>query len=212
MSFTTSLGRNLSTRCPNITSGKTGFTLIELLIVITIIAVLIGIAFPAYQGIQDRARKVQAKNDLTQIAMSITAFQTDYGVYPSTYQPEMTYDSLNSNTNDKLFDALRGQDTTINPRNVVYISPPVAKNGKGGLSDIAPRQFFDPWGKPYIIRIDTNFDNQVTNPYAKNAGPTMLDAGVIAWSFGKDAKSDTVPGPAPDKNTGINSDDVISWQ
>lgn len=201
MSLNRSLGRCIS-----------GFTLIELLIVITIIAVLIGMAYPAYVGIQERARKVQAKNDLMQIVTATTAFSTEYGVYPSTYQPEMTYDSLNNNTNEKLFDPLRGQDATINPRNIVYISPAAAKDGKGGINPVAPRQFFDPWGKPYIIRLDTNFDNQVTNPYSANAGATSLDAGVIAWCFGKDTKSDSVPGPAPNKNAGKNADDVISWQ
>jgi hypothetical protein len=126
----------------------------------------------------------------------------------------MTYDSLNNNTNDKLFDALRGQDSTVNPRNIVYITPPAVKddsNPKGGLTNVAPRQFYDPWGKPYLIRIDTNFDNQVVNPYSKNAGSNPLNQSVIAWSFGHDTKSDSVPGPAPDKKTGTNLDDVISW-
>jgi len=201
MSPTRSLGR----RC-------VAFTLIELLVVITVIAVLIGISVPAYQGVQDRARKLQAKNDAAQMIIAVNAFYTEYGVYPSTYQPEMTYDSLNNNTNDKLFDALRGKDTTINPRSIVYISPPDAKDNKAGIAATAPFQWFDPWGKPYVIRIDTNFDNQVSNPYSKNAGPNPLNQTVIVWSFGKDTKSNSVGGAASDKNAGTNADDVISWQ
>ena len=41
------------------------FTLVELLVVITIIAILIGLLFPAFSAIQNQAKKTQAKNDLT---------------------------------------------------------------------------------------------------------------------------------------------------
>src|SRR5947208_5938979 len=58
------------------------FTLIELLVVIAIIAVLLGLAFPVFQGVLDRAKKVQTKNDLTQIVTAVNAFYTEYGKYP----------------------------------------------------------------------------------------------------------------------------------
>ncbi len=58
------------------------FTLIELLVVIAIIAVLIGLSVPAYQGVQNTARKTQAKNDLVQIVTAVNAFYTEYGKYP----------------------------------------------------------------------------------------------------------------------------------
>ena len=58
------------------------FTLIELLVVISIIAILIGLLFPAFKGVQDQAKKVQTKNDLTQIVTAVTAFYTEYGQYP----------------------------------------------------------------------------------------------------------------------------------
>src|ERR1700738_3095159 len=58
------------------------FTLIELLVVIAIIAVLLGLVFPVFQGVVERAKKVQAKNDLTQIVTAVNAFYTEYGRYP----------------------------------------------------------------------------------------------------------------------------------
>ena len=70
----------------------------------------------------------------------------------------------------------------------------------------------DPWGKPYMIRIDTNFDNQLSNPYSKNAGYATLNYGAIAWSFGPDQQSNSVGGTGGDKNSGTNADDVLSWQ
>src|SRR5215468_6047363 len=58
------------------------FTLIELLVVIGIIAILVGLLFPAFKAVQNQARSTQAKNDLTQIVNAVNAFYTDYGRYP----------------------------------------------------------------------------------------------------------------------------------
>src|SRR3989449_2467136 len=60
-----------------------GFTLIELLVVIAIIAILAGLLFPAFRGVQDQAKRTQAKNDLTQIVTAVNAFYTEYGRYPA---------------------------------------------------------------------------------------------------------------------------------
>src|SRR5881275_1382949 len=62
---------------------RTAFTVIELLVVIVIIAVLIGLAFPVYQGVQNQAKKTQAKNDLVQIVTAVNAFYVEYGRYPT---------------------------------------------------------------------------------------------------------------------------------
>ena len=50
--------------------------------VIAIIAVLIGLLFPAFRAVQDQAKRTQAKNDLTQIVNAVNAYYTDYGKYP----------------------------------------------------------------------------------------------------------------------------------
>ncbi len=182
------------------------FTLIELLVVITIIAILIGLLFPAFSAIQNQAKKTQAKNDLTQIVTAVNAYYTEYGKYPLA-----TDDSIITN-NTLLMNVLRAMDSTNNPRQIVFISPRVfattpARSGIG-----SDGQYYDPFGTSYKLRIDGNYDNQLANPYTLNAGPTPLTTGVIAWSFGKDGQSASVPGPAPDKNAGTAADDVISWQ
>src|SRR5438132_10244766 len=63
-------------------TDENGFTLIELLIVIAIIGILMGLLFPAFKGVQDQAKRTQAKNDLTQIVTAVNAFYTEYGKYP----------------------------------------------------------------------------------------------------------------------------------
>jgi prepilin-type N-terminal cleavage/methylation domain-containing protein len=193
------------------------FTLIELLVVIMIVAVLMGLAFPVFQGVQNQAKKTQARNDLMQIVTAVNAYYTEYGKYPLTpaTPADTTYGA--TTTNEQLFNELRSVTARQNPREIVFLSPPDVKdvnNPRAGISSApAPAgQYFDPWGNPYMIRVDTDYDNQVNNPYAQNAGSApLLRSGVIAWSFGKDALSQSTTTPA-DKHTGTNKDDVISWQ
>ena len=194
------------------------FTLIEMLVVIVIIVVLMGLAFPVFQGVQNQARRTQARNDLMQIVTAVNAYYAEYGKYPLTpaTPADTTYGA--TPTNEQLFNELRSVAPLQNPRGIVFLSPPDVKDAnrpRAGISS-APAtagQYFDPWGKPYMIRIDTDYDNQVNNPYSQNAGSApLLRSGVVAWSFGKDALSQSTAMTSADKNTGTNKDDVISWQ
>ena len=204
------------------------FTLIELLVVIAIIAILIGLLFPAFQAVQNQAKQTQAKNDLTQIVNAVNAFYTEYGKYPPATDDVVIAD------NSTLFNVLRAMDPTNNPRQIVFINPPYVKNDTAGQrragvsptdgkyydpwvkNTASPRAgiqstgtnigiYYDPWGTPYQVAVDTSYDNQMTNPYTADtgAGAATLGQGVIAWSLGKDATQGT--------NFNV-SDDVLSWQ
>ena len=217
------------------------FTLIELLVVIAIIAILIGLLFPAFKAVQDQAKKTQAKNDLTQIVNAVNAFYTEYGKYP--VSSSITTDayfgsgtpplgSTSGGTNDVLFNELRActavgtscsAAATLNTRQIVFISPPIVKTpaqpksgiGTNAVGAPTPRgQFWDPWGAPYQIAIDSNYNNVVTAPAYSDLsyttatnGDVGVMTGVIAWSYGSDGQIGT-------SGNGIykNSDDVISWQ
>jgi type II secretory pathway pseudopilin PulG len=187
----------------------------ELLIVITIIIILIGMLFPAYRGVQNQAKKAQAKNDLTQIVTAVNAFYTEYGKYPTsaTTDASAIYGPGGS-TNDALFNELRAKTVVLNTRQIVFISPPDVKTPTTPRAGIGTTtgagQYYDPWGTPYAIAIDADYDNQVTpNPYGATggAGTSPVRQGVIAWSFGTDTK-------VGNNGDGVftDSDDVISWQ
>jgi type II secretory pathway pseudopilin PulG len=185
-----------------------GFTLIELLVVISIIIILMGLLFPAFRGVQDQAKRTQAKNDLTQIVTAVNAFYTEYGRYPTaaTTDSAAMYGAGNAN-NATLFNELRGTSVTLNTRQVVFLSPADAKDQNAPRSGIksSTGEYFDPWGAAYAVAVDADYDNQVANPYGPNAhaGAATIRQGVIAWSIGKDGTLDT------DVKAG---DDVLSWQ
>jgi len=217
-------------------SDERAFTLIELLVVIAIIAILIGMLFPAFSAVQNQARRTQAKNDLTQIVTAVNAYYTEYGQYPTALTPDTTatYGPAGGNTNNLLFNELRAchlvngvltppscsAADVLNTRQIVYISPPDVKNpsqpksGVGITTSIG--QYLDPWGTPYNVRIDGDYDNSTTNPYGAQgtggAGVDPIAQGVIAWSYGKDGLSGNNGDNVYKTAAGVQSDDVISWQ
>ena len=219
---------------------KRAFTLIELLVVIAIIAILIGLLFPAFKAVQNQARQTQAKNDLTQIVNAVNAFYTEYGKYPTSQTTDYVFGPGGGSANNVLFNELQGCPTTgappptcsalstLNTRQIVFISPPAVKTPTSPRSGIATQaatvnpcfsaavgEFVDPWGTPYNVETDGNYDNQITtNPYGASggAGPQPLTIGVIAWSRGLDGVLGTKTAACTGNNTFTNSDDVISWQ
>lgn len=133
---------------PRRASLRTGFTLIELLIVISIIAILAGLAFPAVQGALGQGKKAQARNDVNQLASAVKAFQLEYGRLPAS-----------NNSMGEVVRALIGSNDTVNPRKLVFFEPKTAKSGKGGWDG---SNYKDPWGSNYSIFLDTGYSNKIT--------------------------------------------------
>lgn len=65
--------------------NRLAFTLIELLIVITIIAVLIGLLLPAITGVRNNIRAGETKAEITQLTTAIASFKSEFGVEPPSY-------------------------------------------------------------------------------------------------------------------------------
>ena len=198
-----------------------GFSLIELLVVIAIIAILMALLFPAFTGVQDQAKRTQAKNDIAQIVTAVNAFHTEYGQYPcdaQTGNDGADFFADDDNSNKTLFDILRGDPAngnvqTYNPKAIAFFQPTIAKDLTNPRSGIGGNgRLYDPWGSCYRVRMDNNYSGAVENPYSGNAGFNPIRLGVIVWSIGKDLDGAKTATGGGDKKTGTNNDDVISWQ
>src|SRR6266705_473150 len=165
---------------PNV-EGRRAFTVIELLIVILIIGILIVFSFPVFKGVLDRAKKVQAKNDLTQIVTAVNAYYTEYGKYPIVISgADVTFTGTAAGTssgssNAALFDVLRNNTsgingptvTSLNPRQIVFVQPSVVRNTSRPMLGVVPNGstgaviWYYTWGSHYNVAIDGNYNNVV---------------------------------------------------
>ncbi|MDQ3625063.1 MAG: prepilin-type cleavage/methylation domain-containing protein [Verrucomicrobiota bacterium] len=224
--------------CGPFRSASAAFTVVELLIVIAIIAVVVGLLFPAITT-EPGCKKSPAKNDVMQIVTAVKAYHTEYGKYPSVdagggsgggESDVIVGDPKGgaSISNNALFDTLRSIPNgpnaghRLNPRKIVFFEGRSVKNPsepRSGFMDTAGNgdkgAFYDQWGKQYCVILDLSRDNilDVNKAYADFAGDHRPRTGVGAFSMGKDTEVGDKKEFAGWYRQGTRiSDDVISWQ
>lgn len=68
------------------TRQQAGFTLLELIVVVTILAILIGVIAPRIMDAPDNARVARAKADMKALATALQVYKLDNFHFPSTQQ------------------------------------------------------------------------------------------------------------------------------
>jgi len=124
-----------------------GFTLIELLIVMSVIAILIGIALPSFRGMQNEARKTKAQGDTRAIRTAIETYYMDHGQYPveTNYQSvlvanvpqvmsNLLYDPFGATTTAQYVYSLSTHNPSTSQYYIVY-SVGAAGNGSATVSN-----------------------------------------------------------------------------
>lgn len=207
---------------PRMQSKRSAFTLIELLVVISIIAVLASLSFPAITGVMVNARKVQAKNDMSQIASAIKMYYTEYGRYPidsttATTDQSAVYGAGDTG-NEQIINVLRyvaadANAQKLNTRQIKFIEPKVTTASKACVNN-ANGRWFDPWGMQYVIFIDADYANDIDASAAfGDIDPAKPEVSVGVASGGYHYVKNKLRVPTIlTKRAFDKSNDLLSWQ
>lgn len=210
------------------------FTLVELLTVIAIIAILMGLLFPAIAAVKENGRRAEARNNVMQIVTAVKAYNTEYGKYPRVQEDETTGAAAGdiavgdtaaniSVKNNALFNTLRAieegvnESHTMNPRRVPFFEGKAVQNPAQPRSGFVEKGaqdlkgcFYDPWGKEFCVVMDADYDNKVSvqEYYSNVQKDESPRTGVVAFALGKD----NMLGEKGDKKLSKDADDIASWQ
>jgi prepilin-type N-terminal cleavage/methylation domain-containing protein len=101
--------------------------------------------------------------------------------------------------------------SSLNPQRNTFLNAKVAKGvGPNGISE-ADLVFRDPWGFPYIVILDLDFDNRIKDPFDTRTladGARTISATALALSLGPDGAIDLAVAP----ELGVNKDNIYSWR
>ncbi len=160
--------------------------------------------------------------------------------YTGSAMVENNFGMGNQTNNGALFkilmskaDNLHNYNYINNPQKKEFISPKVAVNeGNPGLGPVSSI-YRDPWGNPYIISVDADYDNLTHDAFYCRTNVSLITANdpkghvglfsksglatshdfvfrgpVMIWSKGPDGQSN----PAVPATDGVNADNVLSWK
>jgi len=219
--------------------------LIELLVVISIIAILASLLLPVISAVVTRAKIRDAHTEMQNLAASISQYDSLYSRLPGLTNVDMTFGygatSL-SNTvpvNSDVMVILMDEDVGVNANHArnpnqkeLYNPRRNSDMTRAGVS-IIDWQLRDPWGNPYVITLDLNYDGKCYDAFYRKQNVSQTSAGsavgfnglrnsdssansddfylkgdVMIWSMGPDGKAD----PNIPANEGVNKDNVLGWE
>ncbi len=180
---------------PYLRRAHSGFTLVELLVVISIIVVLAAMSFGAANMAINKAKRLQSTNDARNLQQGVENFAREYSRLPD-FGAQGDEARTEGEAGAELLTILLGKeevsDSMQNKRQIAFVNFKENSNkNKGGLiytnkgSGGRPEGLYDAWGNPFYIKIDTEYDNELEDPFKQG---NIIRKTVIVYSYGADKK------------------------
>lgn len=173
----------------------------EWILLFTLVLFLLSTIVPAIFFFRGRARLEMARHDISVLSLAILRYQREYGTWPAkSTQGGADTRFGRERPNAELMSVLRAETTDVNrseelnPQRMVFLEVETYQQGWSGLDSRG--EWLDPWGSPYQVVLDSNYDTAAEadrSIYGRVSG-----LGVLVWSNGPDRKTDT-------------ADDLLSW-
>jgi prepilin-type N-terminal cleavage/methylation domain-containing protein len=198
--------------------------------------------FPVSSGAQSAASATTPAGDFTYGAVFPMSDGTPTNLLNTTYptnNSEVTAILMNFTNYPDGSGATININHQKNPQQTIFLNAKMSgwKPSLGGLPEAGVGKdlvYRDPWGNPYVISMDLNYDEQcqdafysltavsssdppnnpasglngLVNPDTTKSDNYRYHGKVMVWSAGPDGKID----PGAPANTGVNRDNILSWQ
>jgi hypothetical protein len=183
-------------------AARRGATRPELVFFLACVLLVLSVVIPSRVAVVQRRHLALARSDIRLLVNAGEKFMREYGVWPTARTSDRGDVRFGRELPNrevihalKAVDADGNEDHAVNPQRIDFLTAPAYTAEGSGLNDAG--EYLDPWGSPYQIVFDTDF-NDVCDVQNSIYG-RLIGEGIIIWSCGPDRKSDTL-------------DDILSWK
>ena len=174
-----------------------GFTLVELLIVISIIAVLVSLLFPAIKTALVKAEAAGSQTKAQLLVNAVSAWNATYGAWP------ISGVATNVAVTSNFIQLLTGQKAT-STESWIGNHPNQIKFLDFSQNDLDSNGYYvDAWKNVYQVVVDQTYASQVTNLFAKST----YQANICVFTAGPDHQWDQ-----KGLTDTTNSDNIVVWK